>query len=360
MGIIYPQMRKIHQRRLRFYHFVKIRLPVLTPFILFIIIINTLAIRHSLNIKWLYFWDSAGYHYQAISLVKNFHTSFQSAIGFLRVDMNSEYPSWWALPLALFPIDTVSSRVFLTLYIVNLSSIGIFFAVRMIFKSSQHKNLLAFFITSSPGILRVSLVTLPDAIALAIAIFGINFFLSKKISERYLGCFLLGLAFALRKTLLPVLFPAIIYAGVLLFLYQILTFRSKNHFICQCKDSLKMIACLFLPLCLSPGIIRTVLDFNSNFRSSYVVTKSDFLISVVNNYGYLWFIVLAIMGTLLCIEFRKSNVKDVTLYIGMAFCASVQPIFFNQGNGPHHHAIWLTLVSLFFLMACMKESNERR
>ena len=243
------------------------------------------------NSQWIYFWDNAAYWDQVYNLSRSLRESGHSFFATFSQQINTEYPTWWALPFALIPTELLLTRAGYTIPLTALSTLLIFIASNLLFKHYKMDKTSSFLFSSaltfSPPVWIVLTGSHPDLISISVILIGIVIALKAQGNLGYLLLSILVIMFAiaLRKT------EAFAAAAAILSIIcstGIQSLRDKNHLQFRNKGLIlfSLVGMFMIPV-LSPGIVSTLFRDNSEFYKSWRINPSEVVTRIIATNGWL-------------------------------------------------------------------------
>jgi hypothetical protein len=254
-----------------------------THLILFSLIVATISSLimyvYEKNTQWIYFWDNAAYWDQVYNLSLALRVGYENFYSTFIQQINTEYPTWWALPFSLIPPSYLLERSGFTIPLTAVSTIGIFIVSNLIFKFHKMKKyqsiLFSTALTLSPPIWIILSSSHPDLLSIILILTGIYLGLNSKgeLGLAALAIFFETAAIALRKTEAFAAAGAILFI-IALYMYQIL--KNRKLFAVNKKTTLvvSIVGILMVPF-MSPGIVSTLFRDNSEFYKSWLIEPSE-------------------------------------------------------------------------------------
>jgi hypothetical protein len=276
-------------RELRSRKFIKIDL-ILSSFLV-IVFAGLIMFLYEQSTNWVYFWDNAAYWNQVYDLSTSYRLGFNQTVETIRNQINTEYPTWWALPFALVPPSLLSSRGGFTVPLASISVLVIFLSSYLIQSQygikKQARLLSSFALAFSPPVWIILSSSHPDLLSLSLVFFAIHVTLRGK-GELVSGAtafLLIFLAIAMRKTVAFAAFATIIF--VLIYFFK----NSSRQRQVWTKKKTAVLSVIFLSYILiflmSPGVVSTFTRNNSDFYRSWKISTGTVISRLVETNGIL-------------------------------------------------------------------------
>jgi hypothetical protein len=304
--------------------------------------------RYEQGSHWIYFWDNAAYWDQAKMLSESLHENFGAFLSTLRLQFSTEYPTLWAVPLALFPPSVLAVRSNFTFLLTGISlllCLGAFLYFAHVAKLKYHHVLLLFWIVcTSSGTWALYPAGEPDMFSLAFIFLALAWFFkrSENLCDRLGFVLILETAAFIRKT-------EIFLAVIILFIYfirlgtQLVFSKTKSEtllypgFRKYSKFMVALLSTLILiePI-LFPGITNSILRNNSTFYSSYRISHSEFLSRFFSTNGLIEIIPILICAFGLTRSFILDKSQPLVAILVIPFLLTITFIYFAPAVAPVH------------------------
>ena len=304
--------------------------------------------RYEQGTTWIYFWDNAAYWDQARMLSQSLYENFGAFVSTLKLQFSTEYPTLWAIPLALFPPSVLAARSNFTFLLTGMSlllCLGAFLYFAHVAKFKYiHVFLLFSLVCISPGTWALYPAGEPDMFSLAFIFLALAWFFKKSqhLCDRLGLVLILETAAFIRKT-------EIFLAVIILVTYSIRLgtqlvfsktksetfshpgFRKYSKFLVALLSTIILIEPIIFP-----GITNSILRNNSTFYSSYRISHSEFLTRFFSTNGLIEIIpiLICLFGLIHTSILDKSQPLVAILLI--PFLLTIAFIYFAPAVAPVH------------------------